>query len=63
MLTSANTTSRHLPTRACEELGISVLTGIAIKTAFSSINDYLLTTGHNINLDDFLILLKSHLHD
>ena len=41
-------------------MGVSALLGAAFKTAFSSIHDYLLKTGHNTNLDDLRILFKPH---
>ena len=36
------------------------ITGATIKTAFSSVQDHLLKTGHDSNIDDFCILYKSH---
>ena len=57
--TYVDTTIRHLRIRACEHKRISALTGTAIKTAFSSVHDHLLKTGHNTNLDVFHILIKS----
>ena len=53
-------TNRHLRTRPCEHMGVSALTGAAIKTAFLSVQDHLLKTGHDSNIDDFCILYKSH---
>ena len=53
-------TKRHLRTHACEHMGVSALTGVAIKTAFSSVLDHLglLKTEPESNIDDFRILYK-----
>ena len=51
-------TNRHLRTRAYEHMGVPALAGAAIRTAFSSVPDHLLKTGHDSNIDDFRILYK-----
>ena len=53
-------TNRHLQIRACKHTGVSALTGAVIKTAFSSVQDHLLKSGHDSNIDDFRTLYKSH---
>ena len=55
-------TSRHYHIRVSEHLGLSSLTGMALKCrSHSSIFDHHLQTGHNIGATDFRILASSQL--
>jgi hypothetical protein len=52
-------TKRHLHTRGCEHIGISALTSRPVKQSQNSaIKNHILTTGHNVSLNDFSIIAK-----